>query len=103
MTRLSTARIVASNLFVIFLVFIIKFASIYIRYLFALLIGWQAYRETTDTGKTALHNHEVKSKQSKKITCRAYNTFKIGLTADFGQISILEIQVPGLLETSNFV
>ena len=27
----------------------------------------------------------------------------IGLTADFGQIWILEIQVPGLLETSNYV
>ena len=35
-----------------------------------ILIGWQAYRgdigETTDTAKTALHNPEVKSKQSKK-------------------------------------
>ena len=55
--------------------------------------------ETTDTGKTALHNPEVKSKQSKKITCRAYSTFKIGLTADFGQIWILEKWVDGLLKT----
>ena len=73
------------------------------QFLRCILIGWQAYRETTDTGKTALHNPEVKSKQSRKITCRAYSTFKIGLTADFGQIWILEIQVPGLLEISNFV
>ena len=29
--------------------------------------------------------------------------FEIGLTADFGQIWILEKQVPGLLESSNFV
>ena len=68
-----------------------------------ILIGWQAYRGDHRHRKKALHNPEVKSKQSKKITCRAYSTFKIGLTADFGQIWILEKQVPGLLETSNFV
>ena len=34
-----------------------------------------------------------------KNTCRAYSTFKTRLTADFGQIWILEKQVPGLLET----
>ena len=43
-----------------------------------LLICWQAYRGDHRHRKTALHYPEVKSKQIKKITCRAYSTFKIG-------------------------
>ena len=50
-----------------------------------------------------VNNPEIKSKQSKKITCRAFSTFKTGLTADFGQIWIFEKYVPQLLETWNFV
>ena len=59
--------------------------------------------ETKYTGKIALHNPGIKSKWNTKNTCLAYSTFKTRLKADFGQIWILEKQVPGLLETSNFV
>ena len=74
-----------------------------LRTMHHILIGWQAYRETKYTGKIALHNPEIKFKESTKNTCLAYSTFKTRLKADFGQIWILEKQVSGLLETSYFV
>ena len=59
--------------------------------------------ETKYIGKTALHNPEVKSKQSRKNHLPGLYTFKTRFKANFGQIWILENQVPGLLEASNFV
>ena len=49
------------------------------------------------------NSNPSKEQKIKKITCRAYRTFKTQLTADFGQFWVLESKVPGLLETWNFV
>ena len=64
-----------------------------------LLIGWQAYRGDHRHRKNSPTQPRSQIQVKYKNTCRAYSTFKIGLTADFGQFSILEKQIPGLLET----
>ena len=67
------------------------------------LIGWQAYRGDQIHHKNSPTELQNQIQVKYKNTCRAYSTFKTRLKADFGQIWILEKQVPVLLETSNFV
>ena len=74
-----------------------KFCGLKLVYI---LIGWQAYRGERINRKNSPTEprNQIQVKYKKH-----YSTFKIGLTADFGQIWILEKQVAGLLETSKFV
>ena len=55
-----------------------------------------------DIGKKPYITQKSNPSKGKKHLPGLY-TFKTRLTADFGQVWILEKQVPGLLETSNFV
>ena len=66
-----------------------------------ILIGWQAYRGDQIHRKNSPTEprNQIQVKYEKHLP----GLFKTRLTADFGQIWILEKQVPGLLETSNFV
>ena len=71
--------------------------------LLLVLIGWQAYRGDQRHRKKQPYITLKSNPSKEKKHLPGQYTFKTPLTADFGQIWILEKQVPGLLEMSNFV